>query len=277
MLLSKNKLSEFGSEGYLVQKNLLDNNDIDKLRKIIYLVYKKLNPHDSELERLDQPWNQLAFDHVLLQFRKDDPVKFGVLYDTCQQSMPFLNLVMNPKILECAASILNDEPENLSFSGNLLRMDAPQDTRNTLSWHQDRSYFFQNADGNHGLVVAVALQDTATELGALTVCPGSHKEGFLKPDLFNEDNRNLSVQRPIPSDVLNRYSEINMEMKQGDVLFIHMHLFHASGFNSSDQFRFTAIGRYHLFLKDDFVPYRMVAVGNPKEANRLGVDLIKAI
>ena len=34
-----------------------------------------------------------------------------------------------------------------------IRLDPPNDDRNTLAWHQDSSYYRQNNSGKNGLVV----------------------------------------------------------------------------------------------------------------------------
>ena len=48
-------------------------------------------------------------------------------------------------------------------------------------------------------------------------------------------------------------------MKPGDVLFFHMLLLHKSGFNTSEQIRFTAANRINVSLSEDFRPYRLGA------------------
>ena len=49
--------------------------------------------------------------------------------------------------------------------------------------------------------------------------------------------------------------EVSMPVHAGDAVFIDMLIFHKSGLNVSNRFRFTAITRFHDASRDDFIPF----------------------
>ena len=54
--------------------------------------------------------------------------------------------------------------------------------------------------------------------------------------------KNLNIVQPV--------------LKKGDACMIDFNMIHQSGQNTSNHFRFTAIGRYHYTATSDFVPFR---------------------
>jgi ectoine hydroxylase-related dioxygenase (phytanoyl-CoA dioxygenase family) len=136
-------------------------------------------------------------------------------------------------------------------------MDTPQDTKNTLNWHQDISYFPQNFDGKNGLVVSTALQDTPEEMGALHVCVGSQHESAMMPEYGANSKAGVSEQRELSNSIVARHSVATCEMQKGDTLIFNLNLFHSSGYNKSKRIRFSTLCRYHKMVEEDYVPFRL--------------------
>src|SRR5258708_30826928 len=103
----------------------------------------------------------------------------------------------------------------------MFRMDPPNDKRNALHWHQDRAYYPQNENGDHGLVVTIALQDIAMETGAVVICPGSQREGFVPVVKETKADYETTEQRGIPAHLIERYEEIPAVMDKGDVTLMN--------------------------------------------------------
>ncbi len=255
-------VEQYQRDGVVVLRRMYGGDEIDAVRKVVYRLYRKIFADDAALDRLEAPWDSEAFDRKLHGLRETDRPAFGALYDAAQNSVETIRLLTAPKALEAAAKLLRDEPGNLAYSGLLLRMDAPGDTRNVLGWHQDRAYFSQNFDGHNGVVMSVLLNDTDETLGALRLCPGSHREGFL-PLVQHEKRDGFSTeQRGIDPKCVEKYPELVMEGRKGDVLFFDMNMFHRSGANRSSRIRYSAILRFHRMLADDYVPFRSGAEYN---------------
>ncbi|MHA1564884.1 MAG: phytanoyl-CoA dioxygenase family protein [Alphaproteobacteria bacterium] len=267
MTLDDKDLRSFQDHGYLVVPAVVPLTKINALRQLVFRIYAKLVP-DHQPTPNQTPWNDPWFDQRLCELRSENARLFGSLYDCAQSSVALTRLVTDPNVANAVAHLLGDPPEDLAYSGIMLRMDAPRDRRNVLSWHQDRAYYPQNLNGDNGVVVTIAMQDTPIRLGALNVCPGSHREGLVKPEQTNKDDYESTEQRAVPQRLVDKYQPAMAELKKGDMLVIHMNVFHRSGDNMSDSFRFSALARYHRIMAPDFVPFGLLYQFNDFMAER---------
>jgi hypothetical protein len=202
-----------------------------------------------------RPWESPAFDATLIRLRAEEPRTFGRIYDTLQTAAPIVAAALGERVADMAAAVLGDDVSSLAAGGVLFRMDVPGDTRNRLDWHQERSYYPQNEDGANGAVAWIALRDVDETGGTIMVCPGSHREGFIRV-VRTEGDAQVSQQFRVPDDALTRHPAAAVPVKAGDGVFFHMNLFHASGTNRSDRVRFTLGARFHRATAHDFRPGR---------------------
>lgn len=264
MVINADAVKFYHDSGYAVVPGVFTHAEIDRVRAMIYRLYRHFVPVAPSLDCLDQPWNRPEFDVAMCALRKADPKMFGALYDCAQSSLELLQLLSNPNSISLAAAFLCDRPEDLSFSGLMLRMDAPEDRRNVLTWHQDHAYYPQNLnDGSRGLVYWVALQDTDDSMGSLHIARGSHKEGLVAPETLGKKDYITTEQRAVPSTTVARYPEVRGVCQKGDVVLMHMDTFHRSGHNRSETVRFSVIYRFHRMLTDDYVPFGLLYQYNP--------------
>lgn len=258
MTLGRKQVASYKESGYLVVRKLISESDIDGLRALIYRLYRKFEPDDSSLQGLPAPWNDASLDARMIALRAKRPKTFGALYDCAQGSIELMRLVTDPRATAVAAAALGDTPENLSFSGIMLRMDCPNDKRNVLDWHQDRAYYPQNFDGNNGLVLTVALQDIDREDGSVLLCPKSHQEGLVEPRTTEKTDYISTEQRALPEDLVAPYEPVEATLKKGDALLINMNLIHRSGVNTGKRIRFSALCRFHRVSANDYVPFGLL-------------------
>ena len=257
MKITAQQIESFQSSGFVIIPQLYSDDEIARLRELVYKIYAKLVPEDCELKNTADPWGSELFDTKLQQLRNRFPDRFGELFDTVQGSYLFHQFATKSEVSSTVAALLGEPPENLSCSGFLYRMDPPQDTKNTLKWHQDISYFPQNFHGENGLVVSTVLQDTPAEMGALHVCVGSQNESAVMPEYGVNEKVGVSEQRELPPSIVARHSVAICEMQKGDTLIFNLNLFHSSGFNRSNRIRFSTLCRYHKMVDDDYVPFRV--------------------
>jgi ectoine hydroxylase-related dioxygenase (phytanoyl-CoA dioxygenase family) len=258
-VLSNDQKDFYDNQGYLIVPNIFDGAEIDDTKKVVFDTFKKFVEVDRSLLNLPQPWNHFDFDLALLRLRSSDPKLFGAMYDTAQNNVRLVRMVTKNSLVMRAADLLSTSTDMIATSGHYLRMDAPQDQRNVLKWHQDRAYYHQNKDGDNGIVATVALNDISEENGALRVCPKSHKRGFLGvTEGASKESYEVSEQLIVSDNEVSTYEEISANLKSGEVLFINMNLFHRSGHNSSNRFRFTALTRIHKMSADDYVPFGII-------------------
>jgi hypothetical protein len=269
MALTAEQIDIYGRDGYLRVPNVFSDTEVDNIRRLIYRLYQKFQPDDDELNNLAAPWNDLRFDRKMIELRARDPKMFGALYDCAQGSVEISHFVTNRKIVEIAADCLGEDADALGYSGIMFRMDPPRDQRNALNWHQDRAYYPQNENGDHGLVTTIALQDIKTDTGALMICPGSQREGFVPAVMQSKTDYETTEQRGIPAHLIERYPQIPAEMSKGDLTLMNMNVFHRSGNNSGNNIRYSALCRFHRIMADDYVPFGLLYQFNKFLSDRI--------
>ena len=249
---------KFRENGYFIAEQIVSEKKINAVLENIFRIYFKYNP-SSKLHELQEPWNSDLFHEEIIKFRKSDPKRFSLLYDSAQTGASLIELFSDELILKCSANLLDVKNNELSVSEWMIRMDAPADKRNTAGWHQEISYL-----RNNGLVIWIPLSDITPDLGPLQVCPKSHHEGELKV----VQNKNLpddisgETVDEVKPEYVAKYSIMDVEIKKGDVLFFDTKLFHRSGANTSNKIRFSCQTRYAINTAEDFVPFRETKVYN---------------
>ena len=243
---------KFRENGYSIAKSIISEKKINAVLETIFRIYFKYNP-SSKLRDLQEPWNSDLFHEEIIKFRKSDPKRFSLLYDSTQTSASVMELLTSELIAKYSANLLDTKNNELCITEGMIRMDAPGDKRNIAGWHQEISYL-----RNNGLVIWIPLSDITPDLGPLQVCPKSHHEGELKV----VQNKNLpgdvstvSVDEVEP-EYIAKYSIMDVEIKKGDVLFFDTELFHRSGVNTSNRIRFSCQIRHAINTAEDFVPFR---------------------
>ena len=247
---------KFRENGYSIAKSIISEKEINAVLETIFRIYFKYNP-SSKLRDLQEPWNSDLFHEEIIKFRKSDPKRFSLLYDSTQTSASIMELLTSELIAKYSANLLDTKNNELCITEGMIRMDAPGDKRNIAGWHQEISYL-----RNNGLVIWIPLSDITPDLGQLQVCPKSHHEGELKV----VQNKNLpgdastvSVDEVEP-EYIAKYSIMDVEIKKGDVLFFDTELFHRSGVNTSNRMRFSCQVRHAINTAEDFVPFRQTKI-----------------
>jgi|TARA_B100001964_G_scaffold176693_1_gene194684 ectoine hydroxylase-related dioxygenase (phytanoyl-CoA dioxygenase family) len=143
-----------------------------------------------------------------------------------------------------------------------MRMDIPHCKFHNLDWHQDRSYYFQNRDGNKGLVCWIPLMNVNKKLGPLKIYEKSHKDGFIR-NYKKSRKKNSSTQRKIK--INKKYKLINKEAKEGDVIFLSKNTIHASGQNITNLLRFSLQVRIHDLMDIDYLSFRHKIIYNESD------------
>jgi len=247
--------TSFTDSGYVIVENIFDSKISQTLYNSLIFLAKKYQKDFPVKVLNDKPWESDNFNNALITFRKNDKELFGAMYDSIQTSAVLNSAVCNLKTLSLASNILDCEIEGLSTSGIMLRMDAPQDNRNRLEWHQESSYYKQNLKGQNGVVFWSPLHKLTKEYGPIEVCRGSHKEGRVAMS-HKADNKdiNVSEQYQIKSSFIDKYEKPKIIISPGDTICFNMDLFHRSGFNTSNKFRFAIGVRFHKMFEEDFLP-----------------------
>ena len=256
-------IESYTKNGFAIVKNIVPAQRINSLLENIFNLFCKYSTDYQDLKNIERPWNTELFHKKLIELRQKDPESFGAIYDSLKTSLTLTQLVTDNKVVDFVAKFLKIKPSDLSISEPMCRLDVPNDKRNTLDWHQERSFFPQNRNGLNGLVCWIPLTDITEEMGPMHISPRSHAEGQLK--LSNKTKKNVSytTQIPVPEEFVSKYEDLVVRANAGDAVFFNMLLFHRSGQNISNKVRFATQGRFHTSTADDFIPFDLINYYNP--------------
>ena len=269
MLVINDFTSFYATNGYVVMKDIIPKKRINTLLENIYKLYCKFVDYKDFIYGEEKVWETESFHRRLIDLREKSPEDFGAIYDSLKTSLSLMQLVTDDKVVENVAKFLTIKTSDLSISEPMCRLDVPNDQRNALDWHQERSFFPQNRDGMNGLVCWIPLTDTTEEMGAIHISPKSHLEGQLELSSNEKRDSSYTTQIPVPEKFIKKYDDIVVPVNAGDAVFFNMLLFHRSGQNSSNQVRFSVQGRFHTSTSEDFIPFDLVNYYNPHIKQKL--------
>ena len=244
----KNKkinIREYKELGFTVIKNIIPKKQLEEIMSSLLLNTKKY----SKFSKINKNKN---LDDLLYELRKKNKKNFGLLYDSMQTLGNLYQVFTSDRIMKYVSKILSVKKNLITFTEPALRLDGPNDVRNSLGWHQDSSYCRQNLDGSNGVVLWLPIRKLSKEMGRLQFLKKSHKIGSLNIKKRRHDKYS-SQQRLIPENLLElKNNIIEVDLKLGDVLAMNLDLVHRSGINFSKKFRISIIGRYHNMISNDF-------------------------
>ena len=197
--------SEFENNGFVVIKNIIDKNQIDKCVNILndLYTYTKNNFQDPFLD-----WS--------LPHRSDQ----GVFFDVYQRHPEFRGL-LSEEVTEQLAEIIGD---NFFLYDNTV-VFKPGKSKNDVPWHQD---FISRETEPNKVVIWVPLQDVNEENGTLRFFPGSHRNGRKKwHRIPGETHHDRIIQSEI-EELMKDEQPIYANMKKGDLLVFHNLVVHGS-------------------------------------------------
>ncbi len=252
-MLPTKLLNSYKKNGYVLIKNFFSNKDIEDIQNSLLTAAQKT--FKIKISRKNY-LNNKNFHSALINAKNKNPRLFGAFYDTLQNASVIYKTLSSDKILSYLGCLLKSKKENFVLSNIGIRMDLPKDTKHRYGWHQDRSYYHQNMDGNKGIVCWFPVMNIFDELGYLQVKKGSHKLGYFKVKMTKK-NRNYSPQYLIPEKILKKFDTSAVKTKCKDLIIFSMNLFHASGVNKSKLIRFACQARYNDFTESKFVPHTL--------------------
>ena len=256
-------IESYTKNGFAIVKNIVPAQRINSLLENIFNLFCRYSTDYQELKNMEKPWNTELFHKKLIEFRQKDPESFGAIYDSLKTSLTLTQLITDNKVADFVAKFLKIKPSDLSISEPMCRLDVPNDKRNTLDWHQERSFFPQNRNGLNGLVCWIPLTDITEEMGPMHISPRSHAEGQLKLSNKTKKNMSYTTQIPVPEEFVSKYEDLAVRTDVGDAVFFNMLLFHRSGQNISNKVRLATQGRFHTSTADDFIPFDLINYYNP--------------
>ena len=197
-------------------------------------------------------WNDIAFNKSLIKLRKKKEV-FSAIYNTALKSNALQKIPFENNLHKIAGKFLNIDDSKLTIRGITFRMDPPNDKRNSYGWHQDSIYDKFNVDSKNGVIFWIPLIDANKKNGTLDIKIGSENSSYHCSNLIKKSTKYHSKQILVDKKHLKKYKTKSIPVKKNNGLVTFNGLFHRSGVNLSNKFRFTFVIRYGNMFSDDFV------------------------
>lgn len=244
-------------KGYLLKKNFIGQEDIDK---IINVIEAYCNFYKADYFHKDR-WLDASFQEKLIALRKTERHTTSKIYDALQANALLQGIVSQNYIVEYIAHLMNISKNCLTLTGAMVRMDFPFDEKNRLNWHIEQSYYTYNGRGTEGLVLWIPLVDVDLNNGTIMIKEKSHEMDIDYVDIervIKSGTPGISEQYRIPDNILEEYNTINIELNSGDAAIFYMNTLHASGYNKSDFVRIAIGARYHNSFSEKYNVVKLV-------------------
>jgi ectoine hydroxylase-related dioxygenase (phytanoyl-CoA dioxygenase family) len=209
--MSKNS---FTNDGYIVEKNLFSEEEINKLKKFIESSSEKKN-ESRETRSSTGKLNITLWDHP-----SDD--LFGK-FSTNERIVKPMEEYLGDEVYHYHSKIIWKKPGDGGFD-----------------WHQDYGYWYHNACLYPDMGSCFIMLDKATkENGCLKVLKGSHKVGRIGHGISDTPEQTADMERI--TELEKRHESVYITAEPGDALFFHSNLLHSSNENKSHDSRRTLI------------------------------------
>jgi hypothetical protein len=217
--LSDEQVQFFQENGYLSDVKLLNNRQIDVLRKQL-----------NDITDPDYQGNSLFYEFHSNESSDPDAVLLHAL-GAWRIKDGFHDVLWNPAFIMAASQLLGDK--SVRFWHDQL-FCKPAHHGGVVAWHQDYSYWTRTVPMQH-LTCWTGLDDATTENGCLHYVPGSQKWGLLdKPDLAGDME---GLDQYLTDEQRAAFNPVSIELEAGHGTFHHPLLVHGSYENRSDHAR----------------------------------------
>ncbi|KAM9467591.1 phytanoyl-CoA dioxygenase, peroxisomal [Clarias gariepinus] len=224
-VLSPEQRLAYEEDGFILIKNLVSEEDINRFRKEFEHICKRdvkipglVIMKDVTIAKSEFVQGEKAV--TKLQDYQEDPELFR--YCTLPQILKYVECFTGPNIMAMHTMLINKPPDT-----------GKKTSRHPM--HQDLHYFpFRPADR---IVCSwTAMEKITRQNGCLVVLPGTHK-GSLQEHVYPEWEGGVNkMYHGIRNYNLN-HPRVHLEMEKGDTVFFHPLLIHGSGRNQTQGFR----------------------------------------
>jgi phytanoyl-CoA hydroxylase len=220
--LTPQQEADYHRDGYLIVKNFLSGEEIDKLYGIATEDEVLLNH---------------AFD---LNDQTGKKTKLTLWYNPGGD--PFGLLTRSKRMVESAGGLMDGDSSVCHFHSKLMQKEPR--VGGAWEWHQDYGYWYKNEflfpDQMISIMIAITTATKAN--GCLQVIGGSHKMGRIEHGFAGEQ---VGASQHYVDLALNTMPLVYVELEPGDALIFHPNLLHRSAANLSDRARWSLISVYN--------------------------------
>lgn len=247
--LTPEQVANFHRDGVLVIRNFYRVEDILPIQRGIYNVIGQVMIKNG-LRDTRSPFNPMNFDAGYMDLIRQKRTWASEVYDAVKHIPSFVRLVAHPAHEALLRELRADAMPGVAGGGYGIRIDNPMEDKFRAMWHQEYPAQLRSLDG---LVFWSPLVTVTEELGPVVFCPGSHKEGPLPVCEADPENAGRSGAYALKikdeAEILAKYDKVAPLTEPRDLVIIDFLVLHASGFNRSDQPRWSMQFRYFNFAE----------------------------
>ncbi|MEE2812953.1 MAG: phytanoyl-CoA dioxygenase family protein [Verrucomicrobiota bacterium] len=217
--LSKEQVSAFHEDGYLIVPGLFDSEEANILRKAAHA---------------DSSFGENAYD---LEDGEGGKAQL-VLWNKAGEDL-WGAIARSERIVNAMEQLFDDEVYHYHSK---MSIKKPR-TGGAWSWHQDYGYWYQNGCIWPDMGSAfIAVDPNTRENGCLQVLKGSHKMGRIEHGQYGDQTGADPERTTAAAKVMEK---VYVELDPGDTLFFHSNTLHRSDQNTSDDPRWSLICCYN--------------------------------
>lgn len=217
--LTDDQVAHFHENGYLSGIKLLDEKQVEHLRKEL-----------EEVMDPDHPAHDLFYEFHSNESENPDAVLFHSL-GHWRITPGFHDVLWNPAFVMAAHQLLGNKPVRFWHDQLFCK---PAKHGGVVAWHQDYSYWTRTIAMQH-LTCWTGLDDATKENGCLHYVPKSHKWGLLDAPSLAGDMDGLMAY--LTEEQKADFKPVAIELKKGHAAFHHPLLVHGSYENKSEMSR----------------------------------------
>lgn len=241
--LSDQQIADYNRDGYLIVKNFLQPEEVNKLYKIA-------------IE--DDAVRKHAFD---LNDQTGKKTKLTLWYKPGDDAYGMLT--KSRRMVASVDKLMDGDSDVCHFHSKLMQKEPK--VGGAWEWHQDYGYWYKNEFlfPDQMISVMVAITDANKANGCLQVIKGTHKMGRIEHGFAGEQ---VGASQHYVDLALKTMDLVYVELKAGDALFFHSNLLHRSEANTSDKARWSLISCYN---RSGNVPYN-----EPSQSSTVALTMV---
>ncbi len=231
-LLSDIELAQFQRDGYLIVRNVADD---ETLVAMSAYVDEALSPLTAPVEF------EADVQYPGAPLNRDAPggATPRRLLNAYTRDKVFRDWARSPAITKRVAKLLSSRQLVLSQNHHNCIMTKHPGYSSATSWHQDIRYW--SFDKPELVNAWLAIGEEREANGCMAVLPGSHK---LSLDRGRLDSA-LFLRTDIKANQALLDTQVTVALNPGDVLFFDCNVFHAAGRNRTDRIKKSLVFTYH--------------------------------
>jgi ectoine hydroxylase-related dioxygenase (phytanoyl-CoA dioxygenase family) len=247
MLLNEDATKNYDKSGYLHFSNVVDLNIVTDILQTYLVLIKKFFNLEGSISSFDNP----EFCRQLIELKQNQNLNHRKIYDSMQNCLALNSLFSSKFIVDLVKEI--SQTSHLSIAYYSFIIGNPNDSQNNVGWHRD-TLVGGGGIFEDGLTIWVPLHDTPHERGAIKCLSGSHKD--LNPDAcWREPSADpaKSDRYFVKEELLQKYMELSLPTKAGDMIIFPMNLIHSGGLNDSNLIRLSCMASFFPIRSPKYV------------------------